>query len=195
MMRKIKASFSRALAAGSEPVMPLLYLVATAGIVLGSISGSVFISELPEGLGVYSDNSLLPQSLWASAFGNFKFLFLAILFSSSFLGVILIPSLTFVKAYTFSCSVAALYSAYSFSGLLCCVFAIAVPTAFALPCLLIAYRDLFYHSRQLYEFKLMGSFTSARAGTIKHLLAIALLLFAVSSYDYFLLPRILTAIL
>lgn len=196
MIRKIKSSFSRLFRSETDQAMSLMILAFAAGALLGSFSGCLFTSGLGgTTLTGYIEQTLLYSSIWDSIFGSFKFLLMALLFSTSFLGVLLLPSLAFVKAYTFTCSVAAIYVAYSFSGLLCCFFALALPTAILFPCLLLAFRDSFYQARHLFEFKLYNNFAVPRTGIVKHTLAISVLLFLVACYDYFLLPDILAAIL
>lgn len=196
MVKKIKSFASRMLGGTSQPVLSLMFLAAIAGAVLGSLSGCLLNSGLGTfSLRDYSLRSFIAPSFWSAIFDSFKFLALAVLCSTTFLGVALVPALALVMTYSFSCAIAALFAAYSVSALLACFFSLALPALFVFPCLFIAYRDSFYHARQLLEFKLSRSFAPLTPKFLRDLVLICVVLVGVSLYKYFLLPNILATLL
>jgi|GEM_PF-1925999 len=196
MVKKLKSTVLNLFGGASQPVLSFLFLAAIIGAVLGSISGCLFNSGLSgftlEG---YSAQFFVWPSFWTAALDSFKYLALAVLFSTSFLGIVLVPALALVMAYSFSCAIAALFAAYSFSALLVCFFALAVPALFLFPCLFIAYRDSFCHAKQLLEFKLSRNFAPVANRLIRDLILIVIVLVAVSLYNYFLLPNMLSTLI
>lgn len=165
-------------------------------IILGIIAGGgvgVFssISHVGEDISLYAQEYLLPDGFGECLFSAGRFFFLAALFSTSYLGVILLPSLVLVRGYILSYAAAALFSAFSFKGLLCALLIYGVPAFISVPCFLIACCGCFESSRCLFMQK-FHSLPSIKS--MGHVWPLLLALFAIafeSIYSSCLLPDLL----
>ena len=128
-----------------------------------------------------------PEALWNAG----KFFLLLILLSTSWLGVVLTPAAALLRGYFLSCSVAALYAAGSWKGLLCALAVSGVPALFMIPCFLIACRDAFSASRRLMDLRFGRAPGAPRAPGLRRAAVIAALVALNALYSAFLLPAIL----
>lgn len=117
---------------------------------------------------------------------------LLLIFSTSYLGLILIPCLFFLRGYFFSCSLTALYTSLGPEGLLFSLFSSAVPLCILLPYFFRIGSDCFALSRNLAELKFGGSGSRAAVYLYRHLLSLLPLLIIERLYAVYLLPTIIS---
>ena len=128
-----------------------------------------------------------PGALWNAG----KFFLLLLFLSTSWLGVVLTPAAALLRGYFLSCSVAALYAAGFWKGLLCALAISGVPALFMIPCFLIACRDAFFASRRLMDLRFGRGRAAPRAPGARRAAAIAVLVVLNALYSAFLLPVLL----
>lgn len=179
----------------SQSSLVFLLLIFSLGVLAGGIVGFFSpIPELPGDISTYVQSSLLPRSFLSALGDVFRFFLLALVFSTSYLGVFLIPSLVLVKAYMLSCSVAVLFAAYSYKGLSFSALISGVPALFLIPCFLIACSDCFFASRQLFLQRFHGLPYVSCPNGVRHFLFILPILVLAALYGYWLLPQLLIRI-
>ena len=128
-----------------------------------------------------------PGALWNAG----KFFLLLLFLSTSWLGVVLTPAAALLRGYFLSCSVAALYAAGFWKGLLCALAISGVPALFMIPCFLIACRDAFFASRRLMDLRFGRGHGAPRAPGARRAAVIAALVALNALYSAFLLPALL----
>lgn len=124
----------------------ILGIIAGGGVgvfssVSGDIGGDVFL---------YAREHLLPSGFGECLFLSGRFFLLAALFSTSYLGVVLLPSLVLVRGYVLSYAASVLFSAFSFKGLVCGLLIHGVPAVISVPCFLVVCCSCFESSRCLF---------------------------------------------
>lgn len=111
----------------------LLCLLFLAGSVLGSMFGLPFSGLEP----------LLDSFLYFGGYEHqtvttfiwfIRFCFISFLMGTTFLGVTLIPLLTFLRAYLLSCASASIISAFPQNGLVMALIIVGLPSLFCIPC-------------------------------------------------------------
>ena len=177
---------------GQAPAGGVLLLF-LAGAVLGSASGCFFVR--PEGVGGMDAaiSGLVSGSFWESAYKALFYIGLALVFSTSYLGVFLIPALALVRAYTFSCSVASLAAAFGRRGLACAAASLGLPALLSVPAFLLCACAGVGASRRLCSLRFGDVFPGTRGGlSCGQAVFIAAASCLVLLYDYFILPMILS---
>lgn len=172
-----------------RPPLCVVLLLFLFGIIVGVFVGS-FFSNLQQ---MDITPGALSASFWESVYKALFYICLALLFSTSYLGVFLIPALALVRAYSFSCSAASLYAAFGSGGFLRAVLALGVPALLAIPAFLICACDGLERARLLCSLRFGGSFLPAsRTRIYGHALFVFVAVAMVIVYDYFVLPILLT---
>ena len=166
------------------------------GIVLGSLIGQ--FSSAPSELVSLSDF----REVDAPAFETLleiwrcvRFPLAAVLLSTSFLGIVLIPALSAYRGFLLGCSVAAAFQSRLFQGLLLSALTIGVPGILGLPAFLFAASDSACVSDALLRFVRMQPYPlSNRSVICAHAALIVLLCAAEFLYSCLLLPVLLQAL-
>ena len=162
-----------------------------AGMIIGAVVGS--FGSVPEGSDITEYFSLFSGGDVPADFLGTYVLFsaLPLLCGTSFLGTFIIPAVILVKAYSMSCTVAAVYAYLHLDGLVCAVFSIGVPTLLFLPCFFVCSCSGITSAQQLYALKLgvpWRGCTEARLAGCACGAVICLTIMAL--YAYFLMPLI-----
>lgn len=188
--------FRRLRAADSDPANGLVYIAFCLGMAAGTVIGSSSASPaLNEELAAYIEGNVLSGSFVLSVYNAFFFIFLAVFFGTSYLGVFLIPSAVLVKAYSMSCSVAVMYSSFGLKGTACAVFFIGIPSLLIIPCFLLCSLDALRSSMQLYSIRFRAAAYSRESKSFfRHIFFVIPALVLTAVYDSFLLPMILSHI-
>lgn len=193
-MKIASVKLPRLRASGFDPSLKLVMALFALGIVGGAVVGSRFSPAdlLPE-LGGAASGSLAPESLAAAFESAFLFLALALFFGTTYLGVFLLPSLALVRAYSLSCSVAALFAACQLKGLLCAFLSVGLPALAAVPCFLVLTQDALLSAKQLFSIRFYASPCGrGNPNFIRHLAVCLPLAAATALYSRFLLPHLLS---
>lgn len=122
------------------------------------------------------------------------FFLLLLIFSTSYLGVVLIPALMFFRGYLFSCSVAVLWSALGLDGLWLSALSSALPLCFLLPCYLVVGGDCFHLALRLGRIRLGRACYVGELFPARHLLALLFMILCDWGYSALLLPRLTSLI-
>ncbi|MGN1002643.1 MAG: hypothetical protein ACI4PC_07710 [Oscillospiraceae bacterium] len=133
----------------------------------------------------------LPAGAWACLVSAGRFFLLAALFSTTYLGVLLMPALVFARGFVLCRAVSALFSAFSFRGLFGALLIYGVPALVDLPCFLIVGCACFESSRCLFMQRFQAMPPVRSIGCLRPLL-LALVSIAFSFlYTRLLLPDLL----
>lgn len=146
-----RKSFFPALGSSAHSLGSAFLFVLFLGILAGGIVGAFSsVSNISGGIFLYLEEHLLPSGFADCLFSAGRFFLLAAFFSTSYLGVVLLPSLIFVRGCILSYSVSVLFSAFSFEGLLSALFVLGVPALINVPCFLIVCCGCFESSKCLF---------------------------------------------
>ena len=177
---------------------PLLALPLLLGLVSGSFIGlfSSVSSEAAPFLDSFNSGAL-SGDFFAALLHALRFVLLALLFSTSFAGVFVLPVLSALRGFLLGCSVAAAFHAEAFRGLLLAFFSFGIPALLGLPAFLVASEDGAALSLLLLRFLTRGERRiSGRGGDVpKHVLIVLLLCLVQALYSRFLLPLLVTSVL
>ena len=187
----VKARFFRSSPDVSCAVIFLMFGIGlAAGTLLGCISPDGTAASAVDWADVGESLSLL-----GSAYKVFFYTGLALLFSTSILGVFLIPALALVRAYSLACSIAALYVSHSGDGLAYAAAAIGVPAAFSVPAFLTCACAGLLSSCQLYSLRFGSAFRPRPQAFFPRRAVFVLICLAIAFfYDIFALPLLLQGI-
>ena len=179
----------------SVSLFPLLALPLLLGLVSGSFIG-LFSSETAPFLDSFNSGAL-SGDFFAALLHALRFVLLALLFSTSFAGVFVLPVLSALRGFLLGCSVAAAFHAEAFRGLLLAFFSFGIPALLGLPAFLVASEDGAALSLLLLRFLTRGERRiSGRGGDVpKHVLIVLLLCLVQALYSRFLLPLLVTSVL
>lgn len=167
-------------------IMMLLGVVA--GTLIGTYSsGAAIGGDAGNYFKTFSDEIDLVYSLKESA----QFFLMAALISTSFLGFFVIPALAAFRGYLLGFSVSALFSSFSFAGLLGAAFIFGIPAVLTLPSFLIISADSYYLSEQLFAQRFGKTRPWEKANFGRHFFLSLPFLAAAFFYDLYLLPNIL----
>ncbi len=168
-------------------IPPLIVLPFIAGIVLGAFVG--IFSDAPQellsvvGLNSLRDNSIsFIKALWFAS----RFVLLASFFAAGITGVILLPLLSFVRGFSFGCSVAAVIVPASSFTILFTFLSLGLPSLISFPAFLLAETDAFVFSQSLLHYERRAQLRDIPL--FFHLFLILLLCTADAVYIRFLLP-------
>ncbi len=189
-MKNTLRQFWGAYSSGSSPVLNLIFLLFLSGVVIGAVTGSFFVSPL-EGTDFdnYIFNAVVPGSFTDSFTASAVFILLSLFFGTSFLGMFLIPSVILVKAYSMSCSVAAMYSSFKFEGMLSALFSIAIPSLFILPCFLSCSYAGIISAQQLYSLRFhTAPYQREEPKLARHVFWALVSIGIFALYEYFIMP-------
>lgn len=168
----------------------LLFLL---GVVLGSAAGCFFVQPAEGGGLDAAVSGLVSGSFWESSYKALFYIGLALVFSTSYLGVFLIPALALVRAYTFACSVASLGAAFGRRGLACAAAALGIPALLSVPAFLLCACAGMDGAKRLCSLRFGTAFPGVHSGFRPwQTVFIAAAAGGVLLYDYFLLPMILS---
>lgn len=178
-LRKISSVLSYGRAEPADRVERVLLLAFVFGVLFGFF------------VGVYSGPAgLEPASAGGSDSLGSAWLFFALLliFSTSYLGLVLIPLLIFVRGCIFSCSVAVLWLSMDTIGILISLLGSALPLCSLLPCYIRVGGDCFLLSRKLACLRMDGHYAGAAAFPLRHFLVLLLMIVLDSFYSSYVLP-------
>ncbi len=174
-------------------LLPLLALPFLAGLVSGTMVG--LFSDAPQGF-LLSAGLISPDPstmtfvhlLWYA----FRYVLIALLLSTGILGVALLPLLSAVRAFAFSCSVSVVLQQKTPAAFLLAFFSLGIPALLSLPGFFLAETDAFRISRQFYlrDRRVDLSFTPV----LRHFLMTILFCVAEMLYLRLLLPALLRVI-
>lgn len=166
----------------------MMLLGVAVGTLIGTYSSGAAIGGAAESyFKTFSDEINLFSSLKESA----QFFLMAAVISTSFLGFFVIPALVAFRGYLLGFSVSALFSSFSFTGLLGSAFIFGIPAVLTLPPFLIISADAYYLSEQLFAQRFSKTRPWERASFGRHLFLSLPFLAATFFYDLYLLPNIL----
>lgn len=178
-LRKINSVLSRGRCEPDDRVERALLFSFVIGVFFGFFVG---LCSGPAGLELASPGgSDRLGSAWL-------FFALLLIFSTSYLGLVLIPLLLFVRGCIFSCSVAVLWLSMGASGILISLLGSALPLCFLLPCYLKVGEDCFLLSRKLARLRIDGHYGGAAAFPVRHFLALLLMIVLDSVYSSYIFP-------
>ena len=126
------------------------------------------------------------QRLWHCV----RFPAFALMISTSFLGVVLIPSLSCFRGFLLGCSVAAAFQSGHINGLLISALTVGIPALFDLPAFMIAATDSFCFAELLLDavFRRQIRRFPVENGISLHAVAIILMCSLEALYFFLLLP-------
>jgi len=153
------------------------------GFVLGLLFG--FLVGLSSGKESFVPGSGITGGALGSAWMFFLLLFI---FSTSYLGLVLIPALMFVRGAVFSCSVTVLYFSLGTDGLLLALLASALPMCIFLPLYVLVGEDCFRLSRRLAQLHMGRGGYCGTFFPLRHLLLVFFAILAEAAYSAYLLP-------
>ena len=164
-----------------------------AGLIFGSLIGvfseahTVFLSDI--GL-IYSESvdAPFPGLLWHV----FRYVLVASLLSAGVLGVVLLPLLSAIRAFSFACSVAVLLQTCETIAIPTTFLSLGIPALLSLPGFFIAVTDAFYISKHFISREFRANLTSIPL--FRHILLILISCSAEALYLLYLLPPILALI-
>lgn len=186
ILRKIKPALSDTGICRREGALTALLAAFIFGLVFGSL------------VGVFSDvgATVFDVSIWESGFADaWIFFLLLLLFSTTYLGVALIPVLMFVRGTVFSCSAAVLYKSLGVDGLVLGLIGSAVPMCFLLPVYLLVGSDCFGLSMRLARLQLgRGGYCGALFPP-GHFFVMLAMIFFDALYSVYFAPVLLSALI
>ena len=158
-----------------------------AGAAAGAFAGS---GELPAGESIMpGDGSIYGYDTYAGLlFSCARYHLLVLLFSTSLLGVLLIPAALAFRGFSLACSAAWLASAYPDTGAVLALIVLGLPALFTVPGLFVA-----AHWGELFSLRLLAGYVRrpmppAGRERDNRALAVAVLLFAAAALEYFAVP-------
>lgn len=159
-----------------------------AGFVLGLVFG--FLVGLSSGKG-----SLVPGTgITGGALGSaWMFFLLLLIFSTSYLGLVLIPALMFVRGAVFSCSISVLYLSLGTDGLLLGLLGSALPMCILLPVYILVGEDCFRLSRRLSQLHIGRGAYCGTFFPLRHFLLMLLAILAEGAYSAYFMPMLTSA--
>ena len=162
--------------------------VLLAGFVLGLLFG--FFVGISSG-----EESLVPGGgVTGGAFRSaWMFFLLLFIFSTSYLGLVLIPSLMFVRGAVFSCSVSVLYFSLGTDGLLFALLGSALPLCVLLPVYILVGEDCFRMSLRLIRLHMGRGGYCSPLFPLRHLLIALVAVAAEAAFSACLLPMLTSA--
>ena len=184
-VRKLRPSGIDAITILRPIALPFL-----AGLILGSLIGvfseahTDFLSDL--GL-VYYESIDAPflGLLWHV----FRYVLIALFLSAGVLGIVLLPLLSAIRAFSFACSVAVLLQTGEITAIPTAFLSLGVPALLSLPAFFIAVTDAFYISKHFISRDFRPNLTSIPL--LRHFLLITISCSAEALYLRYLLSPIL----
>ena len=189
--RFVHIDTARVLLRGRELIV--LVIIAASfmcGALAGAFTGS---ADVPLGDNVLTgDGSIYGSDTYAGLlFSCARYHLLVLLFSTSLLGVFLIPATLAFRGFALACSAAYLSQAYPETGAVLAVAVLGLPALFTVPGLFVT-----AHWGELFSARLLALFTHRaplppqRRGKGNSALAVALLLFAAAAVEYYIVPQL-----
>ena len=128
----------------------ILILCFSAGCLSGSLAGSFF--GFDSFLKDYAGASVIATQSPVSLFFNFsRFQLVAFLLGTSFLGLALLPVLSFIRGYALSCTAATIISAYPDNGIIMAAVILGIPAIFSLACFFVISIEGFKSSERIFH--------------------------------------------
>lgn len=165
----------------------LFLLGAVVGAFVGSFSSETIVfdtqvkSTLWDFLGLFWENS--------------RFHLAAVLLSTSFLGVMLLPALSAFRGYLIGCTASAILSSYASGGFLLVVVSIGIPLLVCLPCFFVLSNDAFLHSVRLMSLYRRSGETTRCPKLFSHCLLCLCAIALWTLLQMIILPQLITAII
>ncbi len=126
----------------------VLILCFSAGCLTGSLVGSFF--GFDSLLNDYAGASVIASRSPVSLFFNYsRFQLVAFLLGTSFLGLALLPALSFIRGYALSCTAATIISAYPDNGIIMAAVILGFPAIFSLACFFVISIESFKSSERI----------------------------------------------
>ena len=173
----------------------LLLWMLIAGVLVGGAVGFFSFESAPAGgLEDYIASRFLYESFPAALAGAAGGFLLLLAAATSYLGVVLVPALLFLRAYLFSCSVSGLYALFSLRGLGCALLISGIPALLIIPCFYCISCDAMDASRRLFSLRFHISGTAGRSCLALRLPVAAAVVLFDAIYGYYILPRILDSV-
>ena len=174
-------------------LLPVLALPFLAGLIAGTMVG--LFSDAPQGF-LLSTGLISPDPssmtfvhlLWHA----FRYVLIALLLSTGILGVALLPLLSAVRAFAFSCSVSVVLQQRTSAAFLLAFFSLGIPAVLSLPGFFLAETDAFRISRQFCQRVRRVDFSYTPA--LRHFLMTVLFCVSEMLYLRLLLPALLRVI-
>lgn len=177
------------------PVSRLMLVLFTAGVVSGALVGTyASASGLPSAMEAYLSADTVPRSLLLALWNAGKYFLLLFAASTSWLGVLLAPTAVLLRGYLFSCSVSALFSAYSWDGLRSSALISGIPALLLIPCFLIAACDSFSASRRLLSLRFDRGVGVGPPAPARRAAAALMVIVIDALYSFYLLPGLLAGV-
>lgn len=160
---------------------------------VGVIAGYFLHSlSFTQDFGLFRDGGDVQRAACVLAFTVLAGLLILLSFSTSYLGLVLVPVFMFAAGFLVSAVLASLYEERSYRGLLVSAYTIALPLCGALPGFVLLGRDCLCASRDLMELRFTGICSGReQLSMFRRLLPTALILLT-SAYFYFALPLLHT---
>ena len=166
----------------------LLLVMLSAGILTGGIVGFFSLeSASPGALEDYIASRFLYGSFPAALLGASCYFLMLAAAATSYLGVLLVPGLVFLRCYLFSCSVSGLYALFSLRGLSYALLLRGIPGLLAVPCFYCAACAALAQSRQLLSLRFGLGAPPAR-GSLRCVPVSAAVVLFDAFYGYYILP-------
>jgi len=165
--------------------------------VIGSLAGS-FVGAFYNGGDLFaapSNSSPSFSDYIILLFENLRFHIIAILLSTSFLGVAALPLLSAARGYFISCAAAAVVSAYPDGGLALALCTLGLPLLVTLPFFFIISTDAFASSLRLLGFYRSAPVTNRPSGMRRHVAACTGCVSLWTLIQLFIMPRLVAALL
>lgn len=177
---------------GSGRLFRLCLLLFLAGVLAGALAGCYLSPAgasalLPAGAAAGSS----PDTLWEAVWEAGRFFLLLLVLSTSLLGVLLTPAAVVLRGYLLGCSVAALYAALAWEGLLRAALVSGIPALCSVPCFLALSEDAIQSARGLFLLRLGRRPEPLCPAMRAHLALAAVLTLALGCYSRWLLPLLL----
>ena len=134
----------------NQPRTILLLALFALGCVLGAYFGLNYSTASILGFDL-SEFSSSDSSLFLHTFQIIRFHLLAILLGTSFLGMVFIPALSFVKGFALSCTSATIISSQPTNGIIMALIIIGVPSLFLIPSFIAISDDAFFRSGRIFS--------------------------------------------
>ena len=188
---------SRLFAGITGKAFPVIAIPLCAGILIGTLIG--MFSTIPDAfssvLGFLQDKSSDQNLLYAAAH-SLRFVLSVLFLAFTLYGVVLIPAISMLRGFLLGCSVAAMFQAGSFRGLLLAALSIGIPAALGIPAFLLASMDSFRISSSLVKpfFKNQWGSMEQKTALASHLMILIFLIAAEVFYSSYLLPALLRTI-
>ncbi len=171
--------------------LPLLLAMLFFGVLAGAAAAMLFRTDLAGEPDAAAIAVLLPTSLLRSLWRALRFFLLLFLLGTSWLGVVFTPAAALLRGAVLGQSVAALYAAYSYRGLLAALIVFGAPALWSLPCFLCAAGDAFSASRALASMRFGVSAPVDRAAALRRALLILPLIALDAVYGFYFAPMLL----